>query len=108
MLQEQNTMQNRDLNNLSARNQELIDKFGRADLQCGQLTAELLTANAAIDQLRNETANLRAEKKIWEVRIYASGLRSAASYVFTSRMYNLASLKITRRWPSSGGILQTS
>lgn len=68
MLQEQNTMQNRDLDNLSMRNQELIDKYARIDLHCGQLSAELVGANAVIDQLRNETANLRAEKQIWQVR----------------------------------------
>ena len=67
ILQEQNLMQNRDLNSLASRNEELIDKYGRVDSQCIQLAEQLSTANATIDQLRNETANLRAEKQIWEV-----------------------------------------
>lgn len=52
------------------RNHELIDKYTRVDMQCEQLATDLMSANALIEQLRNDTANLRAEKNIWEVRVF--------------------------------------
>lgn len=52
------------------RNHELIDKYTRVDMQCEQLATDLMSANALIEQMRNDTANLRAEKNIWEVCVF--------------------------------------
>jgi nucleoprotein TPR len=67
MLQEQNAMQSKDIDNLSKRNQELYDQYTRIDIECNRVSEDLLAATTVIEQLRNEAANLRAEKKIWEV-----------------------------------------
>lgn len=67
MIQEQVAVSSREIEGLAKRNQQLQEKFTRADIDCHRLTEDLLTADAKVDQLRNESANLRAEKKIWEV-----------------------------------------
>ena len=59
-------MQSKELENLSRRNQELYDQYTRVDIECNRVSEDLLAATTAIEQLRNETANLRAEKQIWE------------------------------------------
>ncbi|GJE88476.1 hypothetical protein PsYK624_045590 [Phanerochaete sordida] len=66
MLQEQNAMQSKEMDNLARRNQELYDQYTRVDIECNRVSEDLLAATTAIEQLRNEGANLRAEKKIWE------------------------------------------
>ncbi len=68
MAQEQYSMQARDYEDLSKRNQQLYDQYTRLDIACNHANEELLTANGQIERLRNESANLRADKKIWEVR----------------------------------------
>ncbi len=60
-------MQNRELDNLQRRNQELYDQYTRIDIECNRVSEEFQSASGLVEQLRNETANLRAEKKIWEV-----------------------------------------
>lgn len=67
MGQEQFAVSAREIESLAKRNQQLDEKFTRADIECHRVTEDLLSANAKLDQLRNESANLRAEKKIWEV-----------------------------------------
>lgn len=67
MSQEQYTLQARELDNLSKRNQQLYDQYTRIDIECNRATEDFLAATSRIEQLRNECANLRAEKKIWEV-----------------------------------------
>lgn len=67
MAQEQIAISAREIDSLAQRNQQLHEKFTRADIECHRFTEDLLTTNARLDQLRNESANLRAEKKIWEV-----------------------------------------
>ena len=67
MTQEQVSVSTREIESLVKRNQHLQERFTRADIDCHRLAEDLLTANAKVDQLRNESANLRAEKKIWEV-----------------------------------------
>lgn len=67
MAQEQVTVSAREIESLAKRNHQLHEKFTRADIECHRFTEDLLTASAKLDQLRNESANLRAEKKIWEV-----------------------------------------
>jgi nucleoprotein TPR len=69
MLQEMNSMQSRDLENLQRRNSELHDQNTRLDIQLNQVSENLLFATSQNDQLRNEMVNLRAEKKIWEVSV---------------------------------------
>ncbi|THH00176.1 hypothetical protein EW026_g2304 [Hermanssonia centrifuga] len=66
LLNEQNNMQNRELDNLQRRNQELYDQYTRIDIECNRVSEEFQSASGLVEQLRNETANLRAEKKIWE------------------------------------------
>ena len=67
MAQEQVTVSAREIESLAKRNQQLHEQFTRANIECNKFTEDLLNANAKLDQLRNESANLRAEKKIWEV-----------------------------------------
>ena len=68
MAQDQVTVSAREIENLAKENQQLREKYTRADIESHKFTEDLLTAGAKLDQLRNESANLRAEKKIWEVR----------------------------------------
>ena len=67
MLQEQQTLTLRDMDDLTRRNRDLYERFTSVDIECNRVAEYLVTANGQIDQLRNECANLRAEKKIWEV-----------------------------------------
>jgi nucleoprotein TPR len=69
MSQEQFAMQNRELDNLAKRNTKLSDQYTRIDIELNNATEGFMAANSRIEQLRNECANLRAEKKIWEVRV---------------------------------------
>lgn len=68
MAQEQYALQSREYDNVSKRNQQLHDQYTRLDIACNHANEELTGANGHIERLRNECANLRAEKKIWEVR----------------------------------------
>ncbi len=70
MLQEQQTLTLRDLDDLTKRNRGLYERFTVVDIECNRVTEGLIAANGQIDQLRNECANLRAEKKIWEVSFF--------------------------------------
>ena len=69
MSQEQHALQSRELDNLSKRNQRLYDQYTRIDIECNRATEDFLAATSRTEQLRNECANLRAEKKIWEVSL---------------------------------------
>ncbi|KAF9651639.1 hypothetical protein BDM02DRAFT_3184386 [Thelephora ganbajun] len=66
MAQEQVAVSTREIESLNKHKQQLHEKFTRTDIECHRFTEDLLTASAKLDQLRNESANLRAEKKIWE------------------------------------------
>ncbi|KAI0758624.1 hypothetical protein BC629DRAFT_1444031 [Irpex lacteus] len=55
-------MQSRDLENLQRRTKELHDQ----NTQLNRVSEDLLTTTSQNDQLRNKTANLCVEKKIWE------------------------------------------
>ena len=79
MLQEQNAAQTRDMEHLQSRNGDLTHRYTEADMRCGELAADLVTANTMIEQLRNETANLRAEKNIWEVSMMCCATCSVLS-----------------------------
>ena len=68
MVQDQNHAQSKQLESATERNQQLHDQYTRVDIECRRLAEDLLAANTLVEQLRNECANLRAEKKIWEVR----------------------------------------
>ena len=82
MLQEQQTLNLRDLDDLTKRNRDLYERFTSVDIDCNRVTECYIAANAQVDQLRNECANLRAEKKIWEVSItYSSVIEDLAGHV---------------------------
>ncbi|KAG1780540.1 hypothetical protein EV702DRAFT_1078352 [Suillus placidus] len=66
MNQDEAALHTRDLDNLTKRNQQLYDQYIRIDIECNRAQQELSEANSRVEQLRNENANLRAEKKIWE------------------------------------------
>ncbi|KAJ3814062.1 hypothetical protein F5876DRAFT_73301 [Lentinula aff. lateritia] len=66
MLQDQISLQNQELNDLTKRNQQLLDQWTRVDVECGRVTEDLHVTSGRVEQLRSECANLRAEKGIWE------------------------------------------
>ncbi|KAH9169938.1 hypothetical protein EDB89DRAFT_1980725 [Lactarius sanguifluus] len=66
MLQEQQSLTLRDLDDVTKRNRDLYERFTSVDIECNRVTEDLIAANGKTDQLRNECANLRAEKRIWE------------------------------------------
>ena len=67
MTQEQLTMQSRELDNLTKRNSQLYAQYTLTEIDHNRKLEELSVANSRNEQFRNECANLRAEKKIWEV-----------------------------------------
>jgi len=85
MSQEQFTMQNRELDNLVKRNTKLSDQLTRTDIECNNATEGFMAANNRIEQLRNECANLRAEKKIWEVRVKITMYIDVTEILFPER-----------------------
>jgi len=58
-----------EVENLTKRNNQLQDRWMRLDIECNRLTEDFQVATGRIEQLRNENANLRAEKDIWQVRL---------------------------------------
>ncbi len=72
-------MQKRENDDLLTRNQKLFDQYTRMDIEVNRMSEDLLTSNQFLEQLRNECANLRAEKKIWEVRRSSLPVRSVSS-----------------------------
>ncbi|KAJ8468503.1 hypothetical protein ONZ51_g9602 [Trametes cubensis] len=66
MVQEQIVIQKRENEDLQKRNQHLYDQYTRIDIECNRMSEDLIASNSLLEQLRNECANLRAEKKIWE------------------------------------------
>lgn len=69
MLQEQQALTLRDFDDVTKRNRDLYERFTSVDIECNRVTEDLVAANGKMDQLRNECANLRAEKRIWEVSV---------------------------------------
>lgn len=67
MNEEQHQMDKQELSELSKRNRQLLDQWARMDMECNRVSEDLHLATGQIEQLRNENANFRAEKKIWEV-----------------------------------------
>ena len=74
MLQEQQALTLRDFDDVTKRNRDLYERFTSVDIECNRVTEDLVAANGKTDQLRNECANLRAEKRIWEVSVARPGL----------------------------------
>ena len=70
MVQDQIVMQKRENDDLVKRNQGLYDQYTRIDIECNRMSEDLIASNGLLEQLRNECANLRAEKKIWEVSLH--------------------------------------
>lgn len=69
MVQEQIIIQRRESEDLQKRNQHLYDQYTRIDIECNRMSEDLIASNSVLEQFRNECANLRAEKKIWEVSL---------------------------------------
>ena len=88
MVQEQIVIQRRENDDLIKRNQTLYDQYTRFDIECNRMTEDLLASNGLLEQLRNECANLRAEKKIWEVRI---SIRNLLETVYESLLQSIQS-----------------
>lgn len=64
--QDEYNLRAQDLEDANKRNQQLFDQWTRAEIECNRLSEDISTANGRIEQLRNECANLGAEKRIWE------------------------------------------
>ncbi|KAG6903157.1 hypothetical protein C0995_004704 [Termitomyces sp. Mi166 len=64
--QDQLSRHDRDLAVLNKRYQDAYDRFTRAEIESNRATEEIQVAAGRIEQLRNDCANLKAEKKIWE------------------------------------------
>jgi nucleoprotein TPR len=69
--QEQHAAQAREFDSLKKRYQQLYEQHTRLDISCNHATERWHDANAQIERLRNENANLKAEKQISEVSIKA-------------------------------------
>ena len=67
MTQEQVAASTREIERLANHNQKLQGELTRANNECHKFAEEVLDTNAKIERLRHDSANLRAEKKIWEV-----------------------------------------
>ena len=67
MNEEQFQMHNQELDELTKRNRQMLDQWTRSDIECNRISEDLHLTTGRLEQLRNENANLRAEKKIWEV-----------------------------------------
>lgn len=74
MHEEQFRVHNHEIDELSKRNSALHEQNVRLDIEFGRVADELQVTLGRMEQLRNECANLRAEKKIWEVGFYDSFL----------------------------------
>lgn len=70
MHEEQFQVHNLEIDEYRKRNAQLNEQSVRLDVECGRLSDELQDTSSRLEQLRNDSANLRAEKKIWEVSEY--------------------------------------
>ena len=86
MAQEQYVMHEREAQNLQKRNQQLHEQYTRLGVVCNHAAERLASANSQIERLRNECSNVRAKKKIWEVRSYGLARQLSGSNL-ESRMY---------------------
>ncbi|KAG6813573.1 hypothetical protein H0H92_009617 [Tricholoma furcatifolium] len=64
--QDQLARHDRDTAALTKRHQEAYDRFTRAEIEANRANDELQMTTGRIEQLRNDCANLKAEKNIWE------------------------------------------
>ncbi|KAG6891509.1 hypothetical protein C0992_005042 [Termitomyces sp. T32_za158] len=64
--QDQLTRHDRDLAALNKRYQDAYDRFTRAEIESNRATEELQVVTGRFEQLRNDCANLKAEKKVSE------------------------------------------
>jgi hypothetical protein len=69
MLQEQQTLTLRDLDDLTKHNRDLYERFTAVDIECNRVMEDIVAANGKMDQLHNKCANLQVEKRAWEVSI---------------------------------------
>ena len=87
MNEEQFQMHNQELDELTKRNRQLLDQWTRTDIECNRVSEDLHLATGRLEQLRNENANFRAEKNIWEVGKQIN--RSIDANIFAERSRSL-------------------
>lgn len=95
--QDQLTRYDRDLAALNKRYQDAYDRFTRAEIESNRATEELQVVTGRLEQLRNDCANLKAEKKIWEV--ISSHRSTEARFSYLRRAYKIVLSRRTRHWP---------
>ena len=95
MHQEQFSLHAKEFDDLTKQNQKLFDQWTRVDIECSRTVEDLQITNGQIKQSRNECANLRAEKKIWEVRCLPCLTWSCVSIVCI--VYKASWSRTTRR-----------
>lgn len=105
MDQDQSAMHGRELDDLTKRNQQLYDQWTRTDIECSRAVEDLQIATGRIEQLRNECANLRAEKKIWEVR--TTYFRYESFVMISNRACKVVLSRRTKPWAWSVRIFLT-
>lgn len=66
-LQQSYELQRSELAEINKRSQALHDNLARRDIASHAIEEQLLEARSAAERLRNEAANLRAEKELWKV-----------------------------------------
>ena len=66
MLQSNYTMLQNENNELQKRSQSLSEAAAKQDLRTQQVAEDLVEAKGIIESMRNENANLKAEKKLWK------------------------------------------
>ncbi|KAG9248902.1 hypothetical protein BJ878DRAFT_411571 [Calycina marina] len=66
MLRSNYTMVQNENTELQKRSQVLSEAAAKQDIRTQQVAEELVEANGMIESMRNETANLKAEKKLWK------------------------------------------
>lgn len=71
MMKEQYSVQARDMDELRKRYDIVCDKWTRTDVEFARATEELSVLEGKMEIMRNECANLRAEKGIWDVSLFA-------------------------------------
>lgn len=69
LAQDQYNVQARDMEELRQRYDHTYDKWTRTDIEYARATEELVVLEGKLEIMRNECANLRAEKGIWEVSV---------------------------------------
>lgn len=104
MAQEQYAMQEREVQTLSKRNQQLHEQYTRLDIACNHASDELAHALQQIDRLRNDCALLRSEKQVWEVCADSDIDSPIADQFSIFRAFKRGFWTKTKPWQSKGHV----